>query len=173
MQLITTVVDTAAWDSPTFDIYFPPEARSRVATVFQKLHGGSSCASTALTQVVIEKADVIDYRDPARRPRCKTHPTILYTRNDPPIIHVCPLVWEWRSRREVATRVCDSPIVTRKMEFLGFIMLHEFTHIDLFNHGTHIKDWAYGPLKVRNLRASKETDKYPVYNADSYAWFAL
>ncbi|KAI4111316.1 MAG: hypothetical protein LQ345_006829 [Seirophora villosa] len=53
------------------------------------------------------------------------------------------------------------------MKFLGGVMLHEYTH------GEHIRDWAYGPVDVRNLRSNKETVKYPVFNADSYAWFAL
>ncbi|KAL8956596.1 MAG: hypothetical protein Q9193_005920, partial [Seirophora villosa] len=154
MRLVTTVVDTAAWNSPTFDIYFPPEARSRVTTVFQKLHGGSSCGSTALAQVLVDKQDVIDVTDPGRRPRCAARPAILFTSNHPPRIRVCNRAWEWHSRREVARTVCSSPTI------------HGY-------HGEHIRDWAYGPVNVRNLRRNKETVKYPVFNADSYAWFAL
>ncbi|KAL8935136.1 MAG: hypothetical protein Q9216_005574, partial [Gyalolechia sp. 2 TL-2023] len=37
----------------------------------------------------------------------------------------------------------------------------------------HIRDIAYGPLKVRNLRQDPRTENDAVHNADSYMWFAL
>ncbi|KAL8934754.1 MAG: hypothetical protein Q9211_005065, partial [Gyalolechia sp. 1 TL-2023] len=40
-------------------------------------------------------------------------------------------------------------------------------------NAAHIRDIAYGPLDVRNLRKDPKTENDAVHNADSYMWFAL
>ncbi|KAI4188005.1 MAG: hypothetical protein LQ346_005391 [Caloplaca aetnensis] len=83
MELVGKVVDTAAWNSPHFDHYFPPEARSKVAIVFQKIYGGHPDGSAALTQVVIENNDQLDKKDPRRRPKCDSQSVSMYALNKP------------------------------------------------------------------------------------------
>lgn len=62
------------------------------------------------------------------------------------------------------------PRVSWKMETLGSILLHEYTHWTKFivpPMGAETKDYAYGPKGARDLDKVKA-----VYNADSYSWLA-
>lgn len=68
--------------------------------------------------------------------------------------------------------VCDNfdEHVSWKMDTLGAILLHEYTHyVDLQNPPLDdaTKDFAYGPLKTRNLDKAVAS-----INADSYTWAA-
>ncbi|KAL8909753.1 MAG: hypothetical protein Q9207_000063 [Kuettlingeria erythrocarpa] len=67
VALLSSVVETTAWDSPMFDLYFPPEARNDVATTFQRMHGGSPNGAAVSSQVTFDNNDEPAQSDPDRR----------------------------------------------------------------------------------------------------------
>ncbi|KAI4289621.1 MAG: hypothetical protein L6R35_001116 [Caloplaca aegaea] len=108
MELVGKLVDAAAWNTPTFGLYFPPEARDGVASLFQKMHAGNPRGAEVTSQVVFDNNDSPDGQDPEHRPICLANSVAAYTRNgDPhPRIHVCPSMWKIPRLRDIAESVC-------------------------------------------------------------------
>ncbi|KAL9061002.1 MAG: hypothetical protein Q9206_000761 [Seirophora lacunosa] len=158
MELAGKVVDAAAWDTPTFNLYFPPEARDSVASFFQKLHAGNPRGAEVMRQVVFDNNDVPDGLDPGHRPLCLANNFAAYTQNTKPQpkMHVCPYMWKIPRLRDVAESVCKGSQMSKGTPN---------------GSGKHVGDFTYGPLNVRNLRKNHPEDA--LYNADSYMWFAL
>lgn len=109
MELVTNVIDTAAWNSPIFETYFLPETRGKVATVFRKIHGGSPYGSVRFNQIIVDNNDFVDKEDPARRLYCTANPVRMYALNtNPQKIHVCPLTYTGPRIRDISGGVCRS-----------------------------------------------------------------
>lgn len=96
-----------------------------------------------------------------------------FTTEKPELV-VCPLGLKMGSLGNVT---CETwfPRISRKMDSIGFVLLHEYTHwetlmspvmLPAFQEKAAI-DEAMGPWKVRQLTRHQAT-----WNADSYAWFA-
>ncbi|KAL8817888.1 MAG: hypothetical protein Q9223_003369 [Gallowayella weberi] len=160
LTLIHTVIDTHAWDSPTYDLYFPPASRNNVSSVFQKILAGAS------TQVTFDNNDRPYKTDPEHRDACTVIKGVAFTHNKPskPIVHFCESFWSIPSLDDVATKVCGSSEVALDMRFAGSIMLHEFSPT------YPIRDITYGPFNTPTLRKTTPTDAE--FNADNYMWFA-
>ena len=100
---------------------------------------------------------------------------------DKPKLVVCPLGLKlgaigkgWDGAPAVT---CDTwfPRISRKMNTIGFVLLHEYTHWETLMSPVMLPafqkkatlDEAIGPWKVRQLTRHQAT-----WNADSYAWLA-
>lgn len=112
MGLVKRIVDTVAWDTPTFDIYFPPEARGDVAAVFQRMYDGHPDGAAVLSQVVFDNKAPVDSKDSEHRDVCVADHWAAYTVNRPavpePTITVCPNSWSITQLRDVAEKACKS-----------------------------------------------------------------
>ncbi|KAL8733741.1 MAG: hypothetical protein Q9166_001935 [cf. Caloplaca sp. 2 TL-2023] len=166
LVLANTVIGTSAWNTPTFNLYFPPEARKNVSSIFHKIHDGAS------SQVVFDNKDMPFANDAQHRDFCVASPSAAYTINPvPPKIHLCPNFWKVPSLRNIAGKVCEGSQMSRDMVYQGSVMLHEFTHVDVFHPGYHVRDIKYGPASTRDLRKTTPSDAE--FNADNFMWFAL
>lgn len=100
---------------------------------------------------------------------------------DKPKLVVCPLGLKlgatgkgWEGAPAVT---CETwfPRISRKMNTIGFVLLHEYTHWETLMSPVMLPafqekatlDEAIGPWKVRQLTRHQAT-----WNADSYAWLA-
>ncbi|KAL8774842.1 MAG: hypothetical protein Q9209_000781 [Squamulea sp. 1 TL-2023] len=169
MELLRLVVDTAAWNRPTFDLYFPPETRDGVATTFKNILNGAS------SQLVFDNTPRSDNQDPQHRDMCVTrHPAAFAINSEPkPAVHVCPFTWKIPRLNDIAARICEGSQMTIGMRFQGSILVHEFSHLMVFHPGRDVIDVGYGPSFVRNLRKDPKTVDKAINNADNYMWFAL
>lgn len=103
-----------------------------------------------------------------------------YTTERPKLV-VCPLGLKMgalgKGWQGIPAVTCETwhPRISRKMDSIGFVLLHEYTHwetlmspvmLPAFQEKATI-DEAIGARKVRQLTRHQAT-----WNADSYAWFA-
>ncbi|KAL8677269.1 MAG: hypothetical protein Q9186_006280, partial [Xanthomendoza sp. 1 TL-2023] len=77
LTLLTTIISTTAWDSPTYDLYFPPSSRHNISLVFQKILSGAS------TQVTIDNNDRPWAGDAGHRGACEVVHGVAFTHNEP------------------------------------------------------------------------------------------
>ncbi|KAL8912870.1 MAG: hypothetical protein Q9172_007410 [Xanthocarpia lactea] len=110
MELVKTVVDTAAWNAPTFDLYFAPETRDGIATTFRNILRGAS------SQLVFDNTPKPDGQDPQHRDVCVTKTWAAFATNGGPrpTIHFCPSTWKYPKPNDVAAKVCEGSQVTIK-----------------------------------------------------------
>ncbi|KAL8846328.1 MAG: hypothetical protein Q9221_008568 [Calogaya cf. arnoldii] len=102
MEMIRKIIDTAAWDTPTFDLYFPPEHRQGVATTYRNMLNGAS------SKLPFDNVPQPDPDDPAHREFCVSRAFSAWTANTQPfpIIHFCPKTWGWPKFIDSAAKVC-------------------------------------------------------------------
>ncbi|KAL8994386.1 MAG: hypothetical protein Q9169_005621 [Polycauliona sp. 2 TL-2023] len=164
--LINTVIDSAAWNSPTFDLYFPSEHREGVALTFRNM-------LNARTTFVFDNYPRPDPHDPQRRDACVSHDGwAAFTNNEPSAIHTCPKLFsDYPTLGSIVSKVCALPKMATNMRFQGSILFHEVSHITPFHPGRHVRDVGYGPVTVQKIR--RDTPFEAINNADSYMWFAL
>ncbi|KAL8776007.1 MAG: hypothetical protein Q9213_008411 [Squamulea squamosa] len=169
VELLRLVVDTAAWNTPIFDLYFPPETRDGIAATFQNILSG------APGKFAFDNTPRTDIQDPQHRDICVTrHPAAFAINFEPePAVHVCPLTWRIPKLSDIAAKVCEGSQMTLNMRYQGSILVHEFSHLKVFHPGRDVIDVGYGPLFVQNLRKDPKTVDNAINNADNYMWFAL
>ncbi|KAL8749870.1 MAG: hypothetical protein Q9199_007430, partial [Rusavskia elegans] len=106
MELVRKVIDTAAWNTPTFELYFPPETREGVATTYRNMLNG------AHTQLHFDNYPRPDGQDPEHRDVCVSKSWAAFAMNDPePAIHVCPSTWNIPKLSDIVDKVCPIPQV--------------------------------------------------------------
>ncbi|KAI4266534.1 MAG: hypothetical protein L6R38_008684, partial [Xanthoria sp. 2 TBL-2021] len=104
LGLLHAVVDTAAWDTPTFDLYFPPETRGGVATTYRNMLNGAD------SQLHFDNYPRPDGQDPEHRDVCVSRSWAAFAMNDPePAIHVCPSTWNIPKLNDIVDKVCPIP----------------------------------------------------------------
>ncbi|KAL8651756.1 MAG: hypothetical protein Q9226_004561 [Calogaya cf. arnoldii] len=173
VELIRTVIDTAGWNTPIFDLYFPPEHRSGIAITFRNMLAGVH------TELAFDNYFRADIQDPERRDVCISKGWVAFTINGPidrenpqPSIHCCPATFTFTTLSDVVNNhICAIPQMALNMRFQGSILLHEVSHITDFHPGRRVRDIKYGPSSVQTLR--KEQPCEAINNADNYMWFAL
>ncbi|KAL9001243.1 MAG: hypothetical protein Q9188_005516 [Gyalolechia gomerana] len=148
-------------------------------------------SSGAFSALAFDNSDQVDGKDGQKRLICDANTIAAYTLNEDggehPRIHVCGRSWGYFPRLGeldvgkvcAGERVSEAKITAQTSPTSDvYTALERETYIQLshaFDSPTpaHIRDIAYGPLNVRNLRKDPKTENDAVHNADNYMWFAL
>ncbi|KAJ5205279.1 hypothetical protein N7491_004098 [Penicillium cf. griseofulvum] len=164
---------------PIFAKYFDPKDKDTVMKVFSNISGGdpnSPVGSDILGKISI----VTDYEDADGEYACdgSTMAELRDWDSDNPKIVICKKAGFGhggiaKGYDGVPKVVCENfdPRMSWKMETLGSILLHEYTHYTNLVAPPLDKetdDLAYGVSGVRAYDKSLATN-----NADSYSWFAV
>ncbi|KAJ5894196.1 hypothetical protein N7495_005887 [Penicillium taxi] len=161
--------------------YFDSSDKETVMDLFKKITGSDDqyAGNSILSQMNV----VQDYADKKGKMGCYD-PTIYavtrrYTTSTPKMI-ICDSGFAFggidKSYTDVSAVTCSTigSIVSKKMDFLGATILHEYTHwrslvVPPLSEETDDLDGGYGPWEAQETVPKSEALK----NADNFTWFAI
>ncbi|GAB7353919.1 hypothetical protein MBLNU459_g4264t1 [Dothideomycetes sp. NU459] len=149
-----------------FTDYFPAADKDDVYGVFNDILGGDPDSTTGGDVLGSITIDGNDFNN-----GCTNKQQLAYTVPGPASsrIHFCDTMWNTGfTVKDEMTIEGLGDRVTWRMEHIGQIMLHEFTHHKLIAGTIDVNDGtAYGPIDTRALSGDLMAQ-----NADNWAWFA-
>ncbi|XEV04525.1 hypothetical protein FSHL1_009812 [Fusarium sambucinum] len=179
LQLAYYALTPSAISDEIFAKWFHPDDRDTVNKVFDAILGDDH--EDGKGNALLGKLKIMpDYQDPDDGEFSCDGDTQAETRDaggENPEIIMCPKGFKsggiGKGYDGVDPVRCDKfdDRVSSKMESLGSILIHEYTHYDNLVNGILSKlgtdDHAYGPYDSQQLSREDKLD-----NADNYSWFA-